>query len=33
LTLLAEASRGVDDIEAGRTMSVAELRARLGPRE
>jgi prevent-host-death family protein len=30
LTLLAEAERGLADVEAGRTMSVAELRAKYG---
>jgi len=32
LTLLDEAAKGLDDIEAGRTMSVAALRARFKPR-
>ncbi|WP_437900544.1 type II toxin-antitoxin system prevent-host-death family antitoxin [Sorangium sp. So ce124] len=30
LTLLEEVDRGVDDIEAGRTLSVEELRAKYG---
>ncbi|WP_437330164.1 prevent-host-death protein [Sorangium sp. So ce381] len=30
LTLLEEVDRGLDDIEAGRTMSVEELRAKYG---
>jgi prevent-host-death family protein len=32
LTLLGEAAKGLDDVEAGRTMSVAALRTRFKPR-